>query len=245
MLTRVAVLSDIHGVAPALAAVLAEPEVLCADRIVVTGDTTAGPQPAEVLDMLAELGDRVTVISGNADRAVVEHARTGRGPAGAAAWAASRLPADRIDWLADLPDTVRLPVAGHGDVLFCHGTPRRDDEVVVVDSALGRWAEVFADLDAAVGTVVCGHTHMPFARLAHGRLVVNPGSVGMPYGRSGAHWALLGPGTDLRRTGFDITAAATEIAEACPDPTIARWVEDYILTTASDEEALTHFARPV
>ena len=49
-------------------------------------------------------------------------------------------------------------------------------------------------MDAGIGTVVCGHTHMPYTRLAHGRLVVNPGSVGMPYGRPGAHWALLGPG---------------------------------------------------
>ncbi|HEX9355074.1 MAG TPA: metallophosphoesterase family protein [Streptosporangiaceae bacterium] len=43
-----------------------------------------------------------------------------------------------------------------------------------------------------VAVVVCGHTHMPFCRLAHGRLVVNPGSVGMPYGRPGAQpagWA--------------------------------------------------------
>lgn len=49
-------LSDIHGVLPALAAVLAEPEVAAADRIVLTGDITAGPQPAEVLDLLREQG---------------------------------------------------------------------------------------------------------------------------------------------------------------------------------------------
>lgn len=60
--------------------------------------------------------------------------------------------------------------------------------------------------------VVCGHTHMPFTRLAHGRLVVNPGSVGMPYGRPGAHWALLGPGAALRRTTFDADAACVRVA---------------------------------
>ena len=42
----VAVLSDIHGVLPALDAVLAEPAVLAADRIVLTGDIAAGPQPS-------------------------------------------------------------------------------------------------------------------------------------------------------------------------------------------------------
>ena len=52
---RVAVLSDIHGVLPALEAVLAEPDVAAADLIVLTGDLAAGPQPVEVLDRLAAL----------------------------------------------------------------------------------------------------------------------------------------------------------------------------------------------
>jgi hypothetical protein len=90
-----------------------------------------------------------------------------------------------------------LPVHGLGKALFCHATPRDDEEVVLVDSRLDRWREVLSGLDTDIRTVVCGHTHMPFVRLAHGRLVINPGSIGMPYGRAGAHWALLGPG---RRT---------------------------------------------
>lgn len=75
MLNRVAVLSDIHGVLPALEAVLAEQEVSAADRIVLTGDISAGPQPAQVLDRLAGLGDRVLWISGNADRELLEYRR--------------------------------------------------------------------------------------------------------------------------------------------------------------------------
>lgn len=72
---RVAVLSDIHGVLPALEAVLAEPDVVDADLIVLTGDITAGPQPAEVIEMLRTLGDRVLWVSGNADRELVEYRR--------------------------------------------------------------------------------------------------------------------------------------------------------------------------
>src|SRR5260370_22862695 len=71
----VAVLSDIHGVLPALDAVLAEPDVQAADRIVLTGDIAAGPQPVPVLDRLLGLGDRVTWVRGNADRELVELAR--------------------------------------------------------------------------------------------------------------------------------------------------------------------------
>ena len=55
---RIAVLSDIHGVLPALESVLAEPEVAGADRIVLTGDLAAGPQPRETLDRLVRLGER-------------------------------------------------------------------------------------------------------------------------------------------------------------------------------------------
>jgi predicted phosphodiesterase len=59
MVASVAVLSDIHGVLPALEAVLAEPAVRDAERIVLTGDIAAGPQPAEVLDRLLRLGVQV------------------------------------------------------------------------------------------------------------------------------------------------------------------------------------------
>ena len=58
MVDRVAVLSDIHGVLPALEAVLAEPEVRAADLVVLTGDLAAGPLPVPTLDLLASLDGR-------------------------------------------------------------------------------------------------------------------------------------------------------------------------------------------
>src|SRR3954447_3928308 len=84
-------------------------------------------------------------------------------------------------------------------------------------------------------TVVCGHTHMPFVRLAHGRLVIKPGSIGMPYGRTGAHWALLGPGVELRTTHFDIEAAATQLGQDSSTAIRTR--------TASTEAILRRFTR--
>ena len=70
----------------------------------------------------------------------------------------------------------------------------------------------FADLPDAVQTVVCGHTHMPFVRLVDRRLVLNPGSVGMPYGRSGGAWALLRDGqVSLRHTPIDIEKTCARI----------------------------------
>ena len=243
MPNRVAVLSDIHGVLPALEAVLAEPDVRAADRIVLTGDITAGPQPTQVLDLLTGLGDRVVWISGNADRELLEYRRGQRDtiPDPIAPWAAAQLREDHLDLLGSLPRSVSLDVNGLGKVLFCHATPRDDEEVVLVDSRLDRWKEVFDGLDTDIRTVVCGHTHMPFVRLAHGRLVINPGSVGMPYGRTGAHWALLGPGVELRTTHFDLRAAATRLGQDSAYPGVAEWADYFLHARATDADALEVF----
>ncbi|MFF8597963.1 metallophosphoesterase family protein [Streptomyces sp. NPDC015232] len=243
MPNRVAVLSDIHGVLPALDAVLAEPEVGAADRIVLTGDITAGPQPAEVLDRLLSLGDRVVWIRGNADRELLEFRRGLRTtiPDPIAPWAADRLREDHLALLAALPASRTLSVTGLGQVLFCHATPRDDEEVVLVDSPLARWHEVLDGLAPEIRTVVCGHTHMPYVRLAHGRLVVNPGSVGMPYGRPGAHWALLGPGVDLRVTPFDTPAAVAALVRDSSYPDIASWADYFLHARATDADALEAF----
>jgi putative phosphoesterase len=241
----VVVLSDIHGVLPALEAVLAEPAVRAADRIVLTGDIAAGPQPAEVLDRLLGLGDRVTWVRGNADRELAELARglDIEVPDEISGWAAKQLSADHVDRLMSPPLTQTLAIAGFGQVLFCHATPRNDTEVVVVDSRLDRWSEVLADIPDEVTTVVCGHTHMPFARLANRRQIVNPGSVGMPYGRAGAHWALLRDGTvEMRRTPYDVAAACAAIEAASTFAGVAEWTDYFLNSRASDADALAVMA---
>jgi predicted phosphodiesterase len=240
---RIAVLSDIHGVLPALEAVLAEPDVAAADRIVLTGDIAAGPQPAEVIDLLRALGERVLWVSGNADRELVEYRRGERDdiPDPIAPFAARALRPDQVDFLASLPKSLTLHVTGLGPALFCHATPRDDEEVVLVDSRPERWTEVFTGLDPGIRTVVCGHTHMPYVRLAHGRTVVNPGSVGMPYGRPGAHWCLLGPGADLRVTPYDVPAAVARLVAECAYPDIADWADYFLHARATDTEVLELF----
>jgi diadenosine tetraphosphatase ApaH/serine/threonine PP2A family protein phosphatase len=106
---------------------------------------------------------------------------------------------------------------------------------------MDRWSEVLDGLGDEVTTVVCGHTHMPFARLAHGRMIVNPGSVGMPYGRSGAHWALLGPGVQLRRTRYDNTAVSARVIAESGYPAAAAFADDYLRAPATDAEAIEVF----
>jgi hypothetical protein len=86
---------------------------------------------------------------------------------------------------------------------------------------------------------------MPYVRLVDRRTIVNPGSVGMPYGTTGAHWALLGgadgPAIQLRRTHYDRVAAADAIEAECDFPEIAEWTRYFIRDPASDTEALEVF----
>lgn len=240
---RVAVLSDIHGVLPALEAVLAEPDVAAADLVVLTGDLAAGPQPAETLDALRDLGDRALWVRGNADRELVAYRRGEQTsmPDQISPWAAEQLSDDQLERLATLPLSATVDIDGLGSALFCHATPRDDEEVVLVDSRPTRWAEVFAGLDASVRAVVCGHTHMPFARLADRRMVVNPGSVGMPYGGAGAHWALLGPGVELRVSEFDLDRACDRIVADSGYPDAREWADYFVRSAASDIEAIAAF----
>lgn len=243
----IAVLSDIHGVLPVLNAVLDEPDVASADLVVVTGDHAAGPQPVEVLQRLQQLGERVLLVRGNADRELVALARgepsTVGEPYEIDAWAASQLSSGDVALLDGLPHPVVIEVAGFGRVAFCHGTPRDDDEVVLVDTRLDRWTEVFADLQDAVRAVVCGHTHMPFVRMVDRRLVINPGSIGMPYGRAGGSWALLANGNvTLRWTPVDLDAAVAEIVAQSTYPKREEWADYYVRAKSSDVDALTAFA---
>lgn len=243
MVASVAVLSDVHGALPALEAVLAEPDVRSAERIVLTGDIAAGPMPVEALDRLVAEGERVVWVRGNADRELVAVARGGTSAIDVSDWAGRQLRPDHVELLAVLPHPVTLDVGGFGPVLFCHGTPRDDDEVVLVDSSLARWAEVLSTVPDDVRTVVCGHTHMPFQRLVDRRLVVNPGSVGMPYGRPGPHWALLRDGVvSLRRTAIDPDALGDAVVTASRYPGRAAWADEYARAVHSDAEALTVFA---
>ncbi|MFC4591070.1 metallophosphoesterase family protein [Sphaerisporangium corydalis] len=240
---RIAVLSDIHGVLPALEAVLAEPDVAAADQIVLTGDIAAGPLPVETLDLLVSLGERALWVNGNADRELVEVAAGKRCEHAVSQWAGERIREDQVELLAGLPARQVLDLGRLGTTLFVHATPRRDDEMILVDSTLARWAEVLDGVTA--DTVVLGNTHMPFVRLVDRRLVVNPGAVGMPYGTTGAHWALLDSAdgaVTLRRTPYDAEAAAARLVAESGFEEIEEWVAEFVTGTYSDTEALTVFA---
>jgi predicted phosphodiesterase len=220
---RVAALYDVHGNLPALDAVLDEIDRECIDVIVVGGDIATGPMPAAVLERLIALGDRAEFIRGNSDRELVNAFDAGRRLDDLAddedpwlrrgAWDAERITKEHRDFLAGLRELATLDVDGLGETLFCHGSPRSDEEIITPGTTDDRLSEMLAGVDVPV--VVCGHTHMQFDRLHGQTRVVNAGSVGMPYeGRPGAYWAVLGPSVELRRTDYDFDAAAKGVRDS-------------------------------
>jgi putative phosphoesterase len=194
---RIAVLSDVHGNAPALRAVLAEVERADVDLIVFGGDLTWGPLPEETFELVRGLDARF--VRGNADRAVLENvSETEREQ-----WMQARHTEELRDFLATFEEQVVVDVEGLGPVRLCHGSPRTDEECVTPETPEERVREFSEGVDERV--IVTAHVHIQFDREVAGIRSVNAGSVGLPYeGRPGAYWAMLGPDVELRRTEYDL-----------------------------------------
>jgi putative phosphoesterase len=208
---RVAALYDIHGNLPALEAVLAEVD---ADVVVVGGDFVAGPWPQETYERLRSLDGDVRFLRGNADREIVDE-DPGLAPPELMEFVRARLSTDALEFLRGLPLTVSV-----GRALFCHATPRNDEEIFTRISPDERWREALAGVDADL--VVCGHTHIQFDRRIGDIRLVNAGSIGMPYeNEPGAYWAVIdGTEVELRRTPYepgDLSVWPGEWPEASPE----------------------------
>ena len=241
---RIAVVSDVHANLPALRAVLGDITAAAPDAVVSCGDLAAGPLPGPTIDMLRGLDIPVYCVRGNADRGMIE---TFDGTADPAAtheddiWAGTQLTRDERDYLATFAARHTFDVDDLGPVLFCHATPRGDEEIILATSGQDH-------LDAALAgvhepTVICGHTHMQFDRQAGRYRLVNVGSVGMPYGQPGAYWVLLGPGVSLRRTNYDLQAAAGEIRQTSRWHKAESFAAEHVLQPPSADDALAAFQR--
>jgi putative phosphoesterase len=244
---KAAAIYDIHGNLPALEAVLAEIERAAPDLIVVGGDVASGPMPRATLERLMALGARARFVQGNADREVVDcfdgvplAPNTPEEVQELTTWAAQQLERRHRDFLASFAAQVVLNVDGLGDVLFCHGSPRSDEEMLTAATPDQRLQAALTGVEQPV--VVCGHTHMQFDRQSGKVRIVNAGSVGMPYGEPGAYWLWLGPEVTLRRTPYDLEEAARMI-RASGYPQARDFADNNVLQPATAAEAIEVFER--
>ena len=225
---RVAALYDVHGNLPALEAVLAEVEQESPDVVLVGGDVSAGPFPVECLELLRSLGDGAVWIRGNADRELGD-------------WPAEQLTEEQRAFLKGLPETVVLDVDDLGTVLFCHGSPRSDEETVTERSPELRLEAALAGVTQQV--VVHGHTHFAYDREFGLYRLICLGSVGMPYAdMPGAYWGMFGPGFAQRHTVYDLDAAAERI-RASGWPQAKQIAAENVLTVPKADDAIDFFER--
>jgi predicted phosphodiesterase len=241
---RVAAIYDIHGNIPALEAVLEEIREAEVDQVVVGGDVVPGPLPRETLRCLLDLHVPTQFIYGNGEVAVLEQ-MAGRDPSAVPEqyrpiirWTAQHL-REHEQLFAGWPKTITVEVPGLGDVLFCHATPRDENEIFTRLTGEDCLLPIFGEVNAPV--VVCGHTHMQFDRMIGRTRVVNAGSVGMPFGEPGADWLLLEHGIQLRHTSYDLNRAAARIQES-GYPEADDFVARYLLKPPTEKEMLEAFS---
>lgn len=211
---KIAFISDIHGNAVALEAVLQDIHHRGIDKIYVLGDLCyRGPEPKRSLELVRSL--KTEVIKGNADEWVVRGVREGEVPEKALAlmnterdWTVSQLESSDIAYLENLSTQLKLELAGtaiHGfhatpDSLFDIVHPYAEDSIIETDLMKAADAQVY----------VYAHIHRPYIRYINGKVIMNIGSVGLPFdGLAKASYGLIdleegNIRTSIERVGYDI-----------------------------------------
>jgi putative phosphoesterase len=227
-MTRIVILSDVHGNAVALEAVRKALRAEKPDMVAVAGDHALnGPDPAGTVDLLREMeGDGAVIVSGNTDIAVVDFDYAAAFPwmadgvpeafQAATEWAHDALGDERVSWLRRLPSERRLRADDGTMILICHGSP--GSQTNGFDQALEASVvtERVSRTDARV--IACGHTHLPEVRDLGWKLIVNDGSAGYVFdGDPTASWARVDINggevqAEIRRTEFDALSVANAIS---------------------------------
>jgi predicted phosphodiesterase len=231
---RTALIADIHGNLVALDAVLSDIERRRVDRVVCLGDVAAtGPQPCEAIDRIAEIG--CDVVMGNTDEWLIEPRDESiedddtRRIVEIDLWGHEQLGGHHLDRLREYRPLLEL------EGLLCyHGSPRSNTEVLLPITPDAELTVMLEGHDEAI--MAGGHTHMQMLRRHGTSLVVNPGSVGMPFEHTSdgtfrnppwAEYAIAGDGeVEFHRVPLDV-GAVTGAALKSGMPNAGWWVKDW------------------
>jgi predicted phosphodiesterase len=191
---KAAIISDVHGNRLALEAVLEDIARHGVDGTFNLGDLVSGPlEPNWTADILMDLD--LPTIRGNHERNLIEQPPDKLNAVDR--FAQEQMESRHRAWINSLPTSLSLL----DDVFLCHGTPTSDEEPWLDNWWDGRTVTTPDEATVAAKAegydypvLLCGHTHVPRAvRLRDGRLIVNPGSVGlqMNHGSPDARYAIV------------------------------------------------------
>ena len=210
---RLAVLADIHGNLPALEAVLADVKRQSVDGMIIAGDFLDRPQPLKAVRAVQALD--ACVIRGNREDYVLayhrlhapDHWHTSRQWVGLR-WLHECLDQEALDYIASLPEDAVYAAGGTAPIRIVHASPGSmtdpilpslDPDAMAVHRQAGLLGlrrrkigihEALALVDEPV--LICAHSHICWSQKLDGRLIVNPGSAGIPInGDTRAQYAVL------------------------------------------------------
>lgn len=215
---KLAFISDIHGNAVALDAVLQDIKNKGIDKIYVLGDLCyRGPEPKRSLELVQSLN--VEVIKGNADEWVVRGVRGGEVPDRALdmmnkerEWTVSKLDSSDIEYLKELPTHISFAVS-EIKISGFHATPESLFDVILPhtdDAELT--SRMMNATDAHM--YLYAHIHKPYIRYINGKVIMNIGSVGLPFdGLAKASYGVVditdsGFSTSIQRVSYDVEKVA-------------------------------------
>ncbi len=238
---RIAAIYDIHGNVPALEAVLGDIKAKDVDLIVVGGDVVAGPFPVETLNLLQGITSPTQFILGNSESDVLRciegkpiNALSKRAEE-VARWITLQLSTSQKIFLSTWTPTTKIATDKWGEILFCHGTPRSNTEIFTQRTSHKNLSSIFESISSSL--VVCGHTHMQFDIHFNNKRIVNAGSVGMPFGETGADWLSIDDEIHLMHTDYDTDEAARRIKQS-DYPGVEDFVSNNVLASPCKETKL-------
>lgn len=183
-MTRLAIISDIHGNLPALEAVISDLQNCDVDHVIVAGDViNFGPFSSRVTELVIE--KRWSVIRGNNEYFLVDY-NTPRAPAewsdpvqfAPTAWMDRQFDKRLKTVIGSWPDTLNLRFQDAPPVQVFHGTPNDPWDSIYWTLTDEEIEKLLSDVEA--NYVICGHTHLPMDHQSGSWRVFNPGSVGVP-----------------------------------------------------------------
>jgi putative phosphoesterase len=192
---RLAVIADIHGSLPSLAAVLSEIHALSVDGLLVAGDMTCGPNSAEVLQILQ--AEDARMVLGNNENYLLRF-DLGQAPDwwhtshqwAFTRWVYQNMDRASLDLLHALPEQRVIDLPGTAPIRMFHGSLQDSAEHLYPGLHPEPLQVAFAMATEPV--LACGHTHIPWQERQDGRLAFNPGAVFFPCnGDLGAQYAVL------------------------------------------------------
>jgi putative phosphoesterase len=187
---QIAILADIHGNDIAFEAAVNDATAHGVDQFVCLGDVAAlGPQPREVLERLRAL--QIPTVMGNTDDWLLnpepweivekpgQDTEEARRMLVVELWSAAQLTDADRDFIRTFRPTLTIELGDEASLLCFHGSPRHYSDVILATTAEEKLDEWFTGHRATVLTG--GHAHAAMLRRYQDMVLINPGSVGLPY----------------------------------------------------------------